>query len=29
MNVVITGMKRQVKDENESVGSNIEENVNL
>lgn len=29
MNVVIAGMRRQVQQENESVGSNIEENVNL
>ena len=29
MNVIIAGMKRQVHEDNESVNSNIEENVKL
>lgn len=29
MSVMIAGMKRQVTDEDESVSSNIEEDVNL
>jgi hypothetical protein len=29
MNIIVAGMKRQVNEDNESVNSNIEENVKI